>query len=213
MGGVAVAIPSNEFLTQRPQSLIPPRIKNYKSEKERLESFAGFPSGTVDVRQLAAAGFFYTKCDDICRCAFCNVEVGRWEEGDNPMEEHKKWSKNCCFLNHMDVGNIPVDPSNPPPLPPVENIGYDECGIYNIKKTDNCPIIPSLEKLGIHKRYSPAHPAYSTLEARLESFNSWPIGLKLRPQELAEAGFFYTGWFLFICFFCSAFFLISCTNC
>lgn len=147
----------------------------------------------MDVRQLAAAGFWYTKSEDIVRCAFCNVEVGRWEEGDDPMEEHKKWSKNCSFLKHMDVGNIPVDPQNPPPLPSLETTGFDECGIFNIKKSDNCPVIPSLEKLGIQKRYTPAHAEYSTLEARLQSFKSWPVGLKLKPQELAEAGFFYTG--------------------
>ncbi|KAJ1531811.1 hypothetical protein ONE63_000465 [Megalurothrips usitatus] len=176
-----------------PESLLPRRTHNYKLEEQRLLSFAGFPSGTVDVRQLAAAGFWYTKSDDIVRCAFCNVEVGRWEEGDNPMEEHQKWSKNCSFLKHMDVGNVPVDPSNPPPLPPLESGGHDECGIFNIKRSDNCPVIPSLEKLGIQKRYTPAHPMYANIEARLESFNCWPIGLKHRPQELAEAGFFYTG--------------------
>ncbi|XP_026285713.1 death-associated inhibitor of apoptosis 1 isoform X1 [Frankliniella occidentalis] len=177
----------------RPTSLLSTRSHDYRSEKERLESFAGFPTESMDVRQLAAAGFWYTKSDDIVRCAFCNVEVGRWEEGDDPIEEHKKWSKNCSFLNHMETGNIPVDPSNPPPLPPVERGDYDECGIYNIKKSDNCPVIPSLEKLGIQKRYNPAHPAYVTSDARIESYESWPIGLKLRPQELAEAGFFYTG--------------------
>lgn len=192
MGGVEVATPLPVDFLSRPQSLTR-STKNYKSEKERLESFAGFRSGTVDVRQLAKAGFFYTKCDDIVRCAFCNVEVGQWEEGDDPMEEHKKWSKNCAFLNNLEVGNIPVDPANPPPLPPLEVVGFDECGLYNIRKTDNCPIIPSLEKLGIHKRYTPAHPAYATEQARLESFGSWPVGLKLRPKELAEAGFFYTG--------------------
>jgi len=194
-GGVVNLLPhySHHPAPHRPTSLSSSRSPNYRSEKERLESFAGFPSSTMDVRQLAAAGFWYTKSVDIVRCAFCNVEVGRWEEGDNPIEEHKKWSKNCSFLKHMDVGNIPVDPSNPPPLPPVDHSGYDECGIYNIKKSDNCPIIPSLEKLGIQKRYNPAHPSYATLDSRIESYKSWPIGLKLRPQELAEAGFFYTG--------------------
>ncbi|XP_026290013.1 death-associated inhibitor of apoptosis 1 isoform X2 [Frankliniella occidentalis] len=184
---------SHHHPAPRPTSLLSLRTSNFRSEKERLESFAGFPSRAMNVRQLAAAGFWYTKCEDIVRCAFCNVEVGRWEEGDDPIEEHKKWSKNCSFLKHMKVGNIPIDPSNPPPLPPVERGGYDECGIYNIKKSDNCPVIPSLEKLGIQKRYNPAHPAYATLDARIESYESWPIGLKLRPQELAEAGFFFTG--------------------
>ncbi|XP_026291412.1 baculoviral IAP repeat-containing protein 7 isoform X3 [Frankliniella occidentalis] len=191
--GEVYLLPQHQPAPQHRPTSLPSRSLNYRSEKERLESFAGFPSNAMDVRQLAAAGFWFTKSEDIVRCAFCNVEVGRWEEGDDPIEEHKKWSKNCSFLKRMEVGNIPVDPSNPPPLPPVEHGGYDECGIYNIKKSDNCPVIPSLEKLGIQKRYNPAHPAYTTLDARIESYKSWPIGLKLRPQELAEAGFFYTG--------------------
>ncbi|XP_034253677.1 death-associated inhibitor of apoptosis 1-like isoform X2 [Thrips palmi] len=179
----------------RPNVLTSTPSRDYKVERQRLESFAGYPSNSVDVRQLAKAGFFFTKSEDIVRCAFCDVEVGRWEEGDNPAEEHKKWSKNCPFLSHPSaVDNVAISPSDPPPpLPQLEPYGFDECGIFNIKKSDNCPIVPSLEKLGIHKRYSPAHPSYITLEARLESFESWPSALKLRPQELAEAGFFYTG--------------------
>ena len=33
----------------------------------------------------------------------------------------------------------------------------------------------------------------SQLEARLATFTEWPSGLQQRPEELAEAGFYYTG--------------------
>ena len=33
----------------------------------------------------------------------------------------------------------------------------------------------------------------SQLEARLATFKEWPSGLQQRPEELAEAGFYYTG--------------------
>ena len=33
----------------------------------------------------------------------------------------------------------------------------------------------------------------SQLEARLATFREWPSGLQQRPEELAEAGFYYTG--------------------
>nr|UIX56245.1 IAP3 [Hyphantria cunea nucleopolyhedrovirus]UIX56391.1 IAP3 [Hyphantria cunea nucleopolyhedrovirus] len=39
----------------------------------------------------------------------------------------------------------------------------------------------------------PVHPKYATEIARLRTFVEWPRGLKQRPDELAEAGFFYTG--------------------
>ena len=31
----------------------------------------------------------------------------------------------------------------------------------------------------------------SNLEARLASFNNWPTELEMKPEELAEAGFFH----------------------
>lgn len=33
----------------------------------------------------------------------------------------------------------------------------------------------------------------SQLEARLATFREWPSALQQRPEELAEAGFYYTG--------------------
>ena len=31
----------------------------------------------------------------------------------------------------------------------------------------------------------------SNLEARLASFNNWPTELEMKPEQLAEAGFFH----------------------
>lgn len=51
--------------------------------------------------------------------------------------------------------------------------------------------------------YSPVHRLYSTVYKRLRSFDTWPRGLTQKPQEMAEAGFFYTGCDdRVICFFC-----------
>jgi hypothetical protein len=36
-------------------------------------------------------------------------------------------------------------------------------------------------------------PEYSKYESRLATFIDWPIQLKQKPEELAEAGFYYTG--------------------
>jgi len=41
------------------------------------------------------------------------------------------------------------------------------------------------------------------LSTRLETFNTWPIGIKQRPEELAESGLFYSGnGDLLVCFAC-----------
>ena len=70
--------------------------------------------------------------------------------------------------------------------------GVDECGVYGIHPC-NPNVDVSLERLGICPRQEPAHMTYATLESRLESFSSWPLHIKLRPEALSDAGFYYTG--------------------
>lgn len=50
-----------------------------------------------------------------------------------------------------------------------------------------------------------AYPEYKTAVARLESFETklWPIGIRQKPRDLVEAGFFYSGQSdITICFSC-----------
>ncbi|XP_023329577.1 uncharacterized protein LOC111702197 isoform X2 [Eurytemora carolleeae] len=49
------------------------------------------------------------------------------------------------------------------------------------------------ESLGIISHTGPLHPSYATPEARLRTFREWPPALKQRPQDLADAGFYYIG--------------------
>jgi hypothetical protein len=37
---------------------------------------------------FAAGGFYFTNQSDIVRCAFCGVEVGCWEKGQDALKEH-----------------------------------------------------------------------------------------------------------------------------
>jgi hypothetical protein len=39
----------------------------------------------------------------------------------------------------------------------------------------------------------PANPDYRLFVKRLKSFDTWPPALPVEPQEIAKAGFFYTG--------------------
>lgn len=43
------------------------------------------------------------------------------------------------------------------------------------------------------KLQQPIHSHYTLPLKRLRSFDSWPPGLSQKPQEMADAGFFYTG--------------------
>ncbi|KAL1131906.1 hypothetical protein AAG570_011517 [Ranatra chinensis] len=141
---------------------------------------------------MAAAGFYYLKRGDVVRCIFCGVEVGQWVDGDDPMVDHRKWSPACKFVRSPNsVGNIPIEEG------PTEddNCGFDTCGPYGvIPSPNNSKDEPlNLENLGVQKSHPPSFPAYSTYESRLQSYKLWPISLKLRPEMLSDAGFFYTG--------------------
>lgn len=37
----------------------------------------------------------------------------------------------------------------------------------------------------------PKHPGYRSLYERLNTFKQWPISIHQKPQDLAEAGYFY----------------------
>lgn len=80
--------------------------------------------------------------------------------------------------------------------------GYDEAGIRPYSGPEKGPPVvnftsdpkaSSQESIGIIQHSGPAHPKYSTPEARLRTFRDWPPALKQQPKQLAEAGFYYIG--------------------
>lgn len=169
---------------------IPEVIPQFFHEKERLNSFEGWPIHFLSPSSMVAAGFYYLKREDIVKCAFCGIEVGCWVEGDDPMQDHERWSPSCKFIRKLSDGAQADVPKED---------GYDICGRTEFRskcgvglKTKN-ETPPSLENLGIHKNKAPSFANYATLEARLRSFDTWPIAMKLKPNTLSEAGFFYTG--------------------
>lgn len=82
----------------------------YTDESARITSFKNWSCSYVKPCELARAGFYSINDDDCVRCAFCAISINKWEKGDDPMKEHKKWSPNCSIFN--------------------EGCGYDVCGIY-----------------------------------------------------------------------------------
>lgn len=170
--------------------------KNMKSEKDRLLTYVDWPNPGIDPKELAKAGFYSIRYEDAVRCAFCQVEICRWEEGDNAMSDHQRWSNTCPFIRGNEVGNIPLEPNERVELP---RLSQDTCGRYGIEirpysvpeRSEQQPI--SLNKLGITPNKSPSFPQYATKESRINTFKEWPLSIKQKPDELAEAGFFYIG--------------------
>ncbi|XP_069680761.1 baculoviral IAP repeat-containing protein 7-B isoform X2 [Periplaneta americana] len=182
---------------------------NLKREMDRRKTYEKWPVAFMDPNRLSAAGFYYKNLEDIVRCAFCGVEVGRWEQGDDPFRDHQRWSPSCGFVRGLPVGNIPINAEGgqPEPSPGEVRRSYDVCGPYLELRPNSGPergmsngvhhglmmTAEEMQKHGINQTRGPMHPTYNTKEARLKSYESWPRSLKQKPEILSDAGFYYTG--------------------
>lgn len=84
-----------------------------KYEAGRLRTFVTWPKDNiVSKSDLARDGFYYTGVADKVKCAFCKNELAKWERGDIPREQHKRWYPDCRFLRELDVGNVSLSQGN-----------------------------------------------------------------------------------------------------
>lgn len=51
----------------------------------------------------------------------------------------------------------------------------------------------AMKELGIQSHHGPRNPVYATVESRLRTFDNWPTDVTQKPDDLAAAGFYYTG--------------------
>ncbi|XP_059484228.1 death-associated inhibitor of apoptosis 1-like [Neocloeon triangulifer] len=187
------------------------KVINYKFESHRLYSLLQKKDWEfVKPVELAAAGFYYTKVDDNCRCIYCNLEVRGWEEGDNPCTEHDRWNPYCPFLKQPNsVVNIKIGEEQTETYS--DGTGLNKIGSNpfvrfpeNYRMVENDDPFITTSDLSIHEWNPPRHPEKSLISKRMETFKNWPKGLSQTPDVLARAGFFYTGCGdRVVCFQCS----------
>lgn len=180
-------------------------------EKERLETYIDWPIKWLPPADLAADGFYYLRTADHCACVFCRGIVGAWEIGDTPRGEHQRHFPHCPFLRGQPVGNVPISHSNIlARLPSQENTpnseainqrgNIDICGTPRhmagsypeSRGSSNKPEI-SLEEIGLPQYSGPKRKDFLTVESRLGSYSVWPDRVSQKPNDLADAGFFYCG--------------------
>ncbi|XP_073838705.1 death-associated inhibitor of apoptosis 1 [Musca autumnalis] len=190
----------------------------FHREDERLKTFENWPLDFLDRNELARSGMFYMGESDKTKCYFCEVEIGRWEREDQPVPEHLRWSPNCPLLRRRTTNNVPINAELLERILPAPS--YDICGANDIEIRRNAfpegtisaqvmgdipPASPLAMAAGVSSSSSgggvgaggvtffPDVPEYAIETARLRSFAEWPRNMKQRPEQLAEAGFFYTG--------------------
>ncbi|NXC29572.1 BIR7B protein, partial [Campylorhamphus procurvoides] len=149
-----------------------------KSAARRLRTFHQWPrSSPVSAQDLVEAGFFYVGPRDEVQCFCCGGVLKDWRPGDCPIEEHLHFFPSCKYICGEDVGNEELvsspeyfDTVDGQLLSLLQQIINDETALP----------------------YEPKHPAMITEEMRLSTFQNWPNS-NVHPEQLARAGFFYTG--------------------
>ncbi|XP_033305671.1 E3 ubiquitin-protein ligase XIAP-like [Bombus bifarius] len=189
---------------------------DYRFEASRRWSFRSWPKISVDPVSLAAAGFYYTGEIDIVRCFECQVMIHDWSDGDIPMQIHETCSPECRFIRNEHCDNVPigVDPDKVLQterrnsnitcrygLQYHESFDFNDHQFLHLKH----PTAYELSRLGLQNVRKAKSLEYVTYESRLNSFETWPTYTKPSSEELADAGFYYTGVYDFtICFHCGS---------
>jgi len=121
------------------ESLTKSRDLSY--EANRLDTFKKWPKSFIDKHQLALLGFYYIGPEDHVKCYFCNVELAMWEEGDDILADHIKWSPFCNFIQRNVTNNIPIDEETLnrtlPLKAPTRNTVVSEGVIGDLRKEDD----------------------------------------------------------------------------
>ena len=178
---------------------------DYHFEAARLQSFENWPVTYIEPEKLAAAGFYYTGESDKVKCFECQVEICKWVEGDIPMVDHQRWSARCRFIRKLNCGNVPIG-VDPDTVTPPRPRSRDVCSPYgleyrptsgpddhNFSMELQLASTAKLGCLGLGRTKGPVHPEYASYDARLHTFVTWPKSMPQTKEQLADAGFFYTG--------------------
>lgn len=169
------------------------KTNKLNEEEKRLETFnEDWPHAFILPHILAKVGFYYTGPSDQVKCYFCNINVNSWEMGDNEINEHSRWSPNCPLLNGQNTSNIPKEPISE--LNELILQHKEQRLDIRFKSYVETPFttLSINENLSVKSLKNSSFPKFETVEARLKTFHNWPEITGQTPQELAEAGFFFT---------------------
>lgn len=163
--------------------------KKMRSKEHRLQTFTKHwphhSSVTLSAECMARAGFYYEGEGDRVTCAFCREWLDHWEKDDVPHIQHKLKSPNCKFVTGQEVQKTGE----------AEDMDTEqECVAPKWDAARQC--IPFISN-------QPAFQQYVNSEERKHTFNTWGLSVKT-PDELIDAGFFYTKCEDEVrCFYCS----------
>ncbi|KAL3883079.1 hypothetical protein ACJMK2_029372 [Sinanodonta woodiana] len=161
----------------------------YECYDMRLSSYATWMEfQQLDTSALAEAGFYNIGVlnQRVIRCFFCGVELVNPASHVNPLQEHIKKSGNCGYLR--------------------QKLGEQELEAYKKRLCNESQNSPQTNDNAADRpsasSSNPGHwhasdrirsPQYAAYSVRLALFDRWPSDVKQRPEQVADAGFYYTG--------------------
>ncbi|KAF2975885.1 hypothetical protein EK904_008942 [Melospiza melodia maxima] len=170
--------------------------QDWAQERERRGTFVGFPQDCpVSVLALAQAGFVYTGEGDKVKCFSCHTAVEGWVPGDSAVERHKQLAPNCKFITESAFLESGMDPDTQNYQNGTENGTSNSalpCALDD-PDVEADYLLRTRQVVDMSDTLYPKNPAMCSEETRLKSFHNWPLNGQLTPQELANAGFYYTG--------------------
>ncbi|KAH3736594.1 uncharacterized protein LOC127851656 isoform X3 [Dreissena polymorpha] len=159
------------------------RYPDYENAISRRETYRGWQLAQPNPDTLCSAGFFFTGQNyDLVRCFCCGIGLKDFTDTDDPMLEHVKHSANCPFMiDHFGSREAIEQYKQTHLRPDPEEIRQRQRQLY--QQQQGRPI----------SNYRAKHERFRSLSARLDTFTNWPPYLSQRPEQLAEAGMYYTG--------------------
>ncbi|NXW64058.1 BIR7B protein, partial [Eurystomus gularis] len=160
-----------------------------KNEARRLRTFWQWPhTSPVSPQDLVKAGFFFLGPRDEVQCFCCGGVLKDWHPGDCPAAEHQRFFPSCKFICGEDVGNQEMLPLQQ---------------AFDTVDGQFLSLLPGMDSEETALPSEPRHPEMETEEMRLSTFQNWPQYTDMCPEQLARAGFFYTGQIDIVrCFHC-----------
>ncbi|NWR28391.1 BIR7B protein, partial [Tachuris rubrigastra] len=150
-----------------------------RSVARRLRTFQRWPrTSPVSPRDLVEAGFFYVGPRDEVQCFCCGGVLKDWRAGDCPIIEHLNFFPSCKYICGEDVGNQ-------------EMLSLQE--IFDTVDGQFLSVLQGIVSEDTALPNEPEYPEMVTEEMRLSTFQNWPQNSDIHPEQLARAGFFYTG--------------------
>lgn len=184
------------FLSKMPPKYIARRSinlskLNLNKEIDRMKTFTdnSWSNRHAESSELAMLGLYFVQKPDKVKCNFCNVVLSDFVVNYDVFKEHLKSSPNCPLLIRRYTENDPLERDKLDRILP--SASYDECGSNKKESRVEDEIM---------------YPEYGLFVSRLKSFETWPVAIKQKPKNLADAGFFYLGESdVTVCFSCGIF--------